>query len=240
MDSTEDQPQWKPLERNERRVLGVLVEKAKTTPDAYPLTLNALRTGCNQKSNRSPLVHFEEHEVEEALDGLREAGAVTCIQGDGRAEKYRHHAYEWLGVTKVELAVMAELLLRGAQTLGELRTRAARMAPIRSQADLTPVVDALIAKNLVLYLTRPGRGAIVSHNLYQPEELKRLRAEYEGGQGPAPQPAAEPPAVRQPGFREDPPAPDAAAELREEVATLRQELAALREEVEDLKQRALG
>ena len=122
---------WHPLEAIDRRVLGVLVEKAKTTPDVYPLSLNSLKSGCNQKSNRFPQMQLEESQIEDSLDRLRKFKAVTLIQGDGRVEKYRHLAYEWLGVGKVELAIMAELLLRGAQTIGELRARASRMAPIR-------------------------------------------------------------------------------------------------------------
>lgn len=168
-------PRWAALERNQRRVLGVLVEKAKTTPDNYPLSLNALRSGCNQKSNRFPQMELEEHHVEEAIDGLRHCGAVTIIQGDARVEKYRHRAYDWLGVDKLELAVMAELLLRGAQTVGELRGRAARMEPIKGMTELQPLLASLVEKNLVLYLTPPGRGAVVTHNLYQPQELEKVR-----------------------------------------------------------------
>src|SRR4029077_14108189 len=123
-------PRWRALERNERRVAGVLAEKAKTTPDNYPLTLNSLINGCNQKSNRFPQMQLDESQVSDALDGLRRAGAIALVQGDSRVEKYRHLLYDWLGVDKAELAVMTELLLRGAQTLGELRSRAARMEPM--------------------------------------------------------------------------------------------------------------
>lgn len=171
-------PKWTQLEPLERRVLGVLVEKAKTTPDAYPLTLKGLVTGSNQKSNRYPQMDVDEDRVEEAIDRLRTVGAVSIIQGDGRVEKYRHLAYDWLGVDKMELAVMAELLLRGAQTLGELRGRAARMEPIKGMAELGPLLESLQAKSLVIYLTPPGRGAVVTHNLYQPREMDKLRREH--------------------------------------------------------------
>jgi len=174
------QPQWTVLSRNERRVLGVLVEKAKTTPANYPLSQNALRNGCNQKSNRFPQIELEERHVDDALEDLRKRQAVTFIQGDSRVEKYRHLAYDWLGVDKVELAVMAELLLRGAQSIGELRGRAARMEPIKGMTELTPVLDSLMQKNLVIYLTPPGRGAVVTHNLYQPQELEKVRRDYGG------------------------------------------------------------
>ena len=124
------QPRWQPLGAIDRRVLGVLAEKAKTTPDIYPMSLNAICTGCNQKSNRSPLMQLEPSEIEESLDRLRELRAVGLIEGYGRVAKYRHYLYEWLGVDKVEMAVMTELLLRGDQTVGDLRGRAARMEPI--------------------------------------------------------------------------------------------------------------
>ena len=127
----------------------MLVEKAKTTPDNYPLSLNALVNGANQKSNRSPQMQLDEEQVAEAIDRLRMVGAVSIIQGDGRVEKYRHLLYEWLGVDKVELAVMAELLLRGEQTLGELRGRAARMEPIKGVSELQPIVDGLREKGLI-------------------------------------------------------------------------------------------
>src|SRR5262245_31160536 len=81
---------WQPISATERRVLGVLVEKAKTTPENYPLSLNGLRTGCNQKNNRSPLMQLEEEQVEEAIETLRKLGAVSVVQGSGRVDKYRH------------------------------------------------------------------------------------------------------------------------------------------------------
>src|SRR5437764_10503149 len=86
-------PRWQPLEAIERRVLGVLVEKAKTTPENYPLSVNALRSGCNQKNNRSPLMQLEEPPIEEALEKLRHLGAVAVVQGSGRVDRVRHLAY---------------------------------------------------------------------------------------------------------------------------------------------------
>ncbi len=105
------QHRWQPLGAIDRRVAGVLAEKAKTTPDAYPMSLNAVRTGCNQKSNRWPAMELEQDQVEESLDRLRAMGAVGLVEGGGRVQKYRHYLYEWLGVDKAELAVMTELLL---------------------------------------------------------------------------------------------------------------------------------
>ena len=132
------QHRWQPLGAIDRRVAGVLAEKAKTTPDAYPMSLNAVRTGCNQKSNRWPAMELEQDQVEESLDRLRALGAVGLVEGGGRVQKYRHYLYEWLGVDKAELAVMTELLLRGDQTVGELRSRATRMEPIADLAALGP------------------------------------------------------------------------------------------------------
>lgn len=174
----EEGPKWQKLDRIERRVAGVLVEKAKTTPDNYPLTLNSLLNGANQKSNRFPQMQLDEEHVFDALENLRKLGAIAEVQGDSRAAKFRHLLYDWLGVDKFEIAVMAELLLRGAQTLGELRGRAARMEKIPGISDLRPIIDSLYAKGLIVYLTPPGRGCIVTHALYQDQELEKLRAEH--------------------------------------------------------------
>ncbi len=165
-----DFPKWKPLKRIERRVVGVLIEKAKTTPDAYPLTLNSITTGCNQKSNRSPQMELDPDDVLICLDHLKELGAVTEIIGTGRVSKYRHNMYQWLGVDKTELAVVAELLLRGGQTLWELRARAARMEPIADIGALRPICKSLMEKSLLVALTPEGRGQIVDHGLYPPNE----------------------------------------------------------------------
>jgi uncharacterized protein len=181
------QRRWQPLQAIDRRVAGVLVEKAKTTPDAYPMTVNAIRTACNQKNNRYPLMEVEAEDVEESLARLRALGVVGEIQGSGRANKYRHHLYDWLGVEKVEMAVMAELLLRGTQTEGELRGRAARMEPIADVAALRPVITALKAKGLVISLTSVGRGHVVTHALYEARELEKVRREFENA-APADEP----------------------------------------------------
>ncbi len=232
-------PRWKPVEALERRVLGVLVEKAKTTPENYPLSLNSLKSGCNQKNNRAPLMQVEEDQVDAALETLRHLGAVAVIQGSGRVDKFRHLAYEWLGVDKVELAVMAELLLRGAQTVGELRGRAARMEPIKDLAELRPVLDSLQKKGLLMFLTPEGRGAVVTHTLYQDRELEKVRREATS-LGPSEAPPERGPAVevaRSQGAVASSPAirsggdPEL-AQLREDVAALRREFAAARAEFE--------
>src|SRR4029079_16809871 len=187
--------QWQPLNMRQRRVFGVLVEKAKTTPDVYPMTINGLVSGSNQKSNREPVMNLSSDDVEQVLEELRGLGAVTEVQGSGRVAKYRHHAYEWLGVEKTELAVMTELLLRGEQTLGELRGRAARMEPIADMAALRPVVDSLLKKGLMVELTPPGRGQVVSHNLYKERELNELKAHFAGYVAPGSDEADAPPLV---------------------------------------------
>ena len=115
------------LDLYERRLLGVLVEKAKTTPDAYPLTTNALRTGCNQKSNRFPQMDFDEDRVESVADALRQKGALTLVQGDSRVERFRHRAYDWFGVDKTELAVLTGL--RSRRRTNRLSPRPASTRP---------------------------------------------------------------------------------------------------------------
>ena len=169
-------PRWKPLDPVQRRVLGVLIEKAKTTPGSYPISVNAIVAGCNQKNNRDPVTAYDDFDVEKALGELQVLSLVKEIDWVGRVAKYKHLAYEWLGVRPVELAVLAELLLRGSQAMGELRVRAARMEPIEDLAALKPIVEGLIERKLMLALTPPGRGQIVSHNLYPPDELASARA----------------------------------------------------------------
>jgi len=166
--------QWRPLPARQRRVLGTLMEKSKTTPDAYPLTILALTTGCNQKSNRFPVNNYSLEQIEESVNQMKLIGAVVLVHGNGRVPKVRHLGYQWLGVDKVEAAVMTELLLRGQQTLGELRSRASRMEPIDDMAHLQQLLEGLQQRNLVLYLTPPGRGQIVSHNLYPEHERQAL------------------------------------------------------------------
>ena len=179
-----------------RRVLGVLVEKAKTTPDSYPLTVNAIKTGCNQKSNRNPQMDLAADDIMATLDELRELRAVSEVQGDGRADKYRHRAYDWLDVDKVELAVLAELLLRGEQTVGELRGRAARMEPISGLPELMPILGRLREKGLLWDVTPQGRGQIVSHRLFLPSE-KHLPDVPAASEAPAPSQVAVPVAAPQ-------------------------------------------
>ena len=164
----------------ERRVVGVMVEKAKTTPEYYPMTVAAIVAACNQKSNRDPVTNYDQDDVEETLQGLRKKGAVILIEGSGRVAKWKHTLYEWLKVSKVELAVLAELLLRGPQTEGELRARASRMEPLADLPALQAILEALTPRSLIHYLSPPGqkRGVFVTHGLYPPEELEKVRAGF--------------------------------------------------------------
>ena len=148
--------------RDDAVVWGVLVEKAKTTPEYYPLTVAAIVTGCNQKSNRDPVTNYDPDDVEETLHGLRKKGAVILVEGGGRVARWKHTLYDWLKVSKVELAVMAELLLRGPQTEGELRARASRMEPLPDLAALQAVLEALAARALVSISRRRARSAACS------------------------------------------------------------------------------
>ncbi|QDT01641.1 hypothetical protein K227x_00080 [Rubripirellula lacrimiformis] len=178
-DSDGDENKVRPLSECARRVLGVLVEKAKTTPDNYPLTLASLISGSNQKSNRSPKMDVDDEDVLLALDELKAAGAAREIQGSGRAVKYRHAAYDWFGIDGPGSAVITELLLRGPQTIGELRTRASRMHPFDDLAATQTCVDDLIAKGLVEAVTPAGRGQMYAHTLYPPVERQYLNARIE-------------------------------------------------------------
>ncbi len=233
---------WQPLGAIDRRVIGVLAEKAKTTPDVYPMSLNGIASGCNQKSNRAPLMQLEPADVEEALDRLRGLGAVGLVEGYGRVQKYRHYLYDWLGVDKVELAVMTELLLRGDQTVGELRGRAARMEPIADLAALQPVLDSLKSKGLLIALTPEGRGHVVSHALYKPREVDALKAKYQGG-GPTAVATDNEPRVAGPAAsvspRAGPPTNDsdggAPSAMRRELADLRAEVAQLHNDLDELR-----
>ena len=246
-------PKWQQLNSRQRRVAGVLVEKAKTTPDAYPMTLNGIVVGCNQKSNREPQMNLSPDDVEQVLDELRQMGAVAEVQGTGRVAKYRHYMYDWLGVDKFEIAVMTELLLRGEQTLGELRQRASRMEAINDLAALEAIVQGLVARKLMIELTPPGRGQIVSHGLYKDRELPELRAQYSGYRPPVrddayedrpqqPSPAApasspaipsRPTAAPSPGSV----TPDMLAEIQVELAELRAEVGRLRIQVRELEEK---
>lgn len=209
--------EWPTLDRLERRVLGVLVEKAKTTPDAYPLSVNALVTGCNQKSNRDPLMDVSDLDAEETLERLKKRGWAIQITG-GRVVRWRHALYEAWQVGKVELAVLGELLLRGPQTEGELRGRASRMEPIDDLDALRSVLKRLAERRLVVSLSPEcRRGSVVTHGFHDATELERLRGRTHLVTQDEPEPRPMPP-----------------DETQSEIASLRRALAELQAAVVDL------
>lgn len=223
---------WVPLTDRERRVAGVLVEKQKTTPENYPMSINAIVTACNQKSARDPITNYDADDVEETLDSLRKKGAAVLVEGSGRVVRYKHTLYDWLGLRNkpVEMAIVAELLLRGPQTEGDLRSRAARMEPIPDLAALQTMLGELVGRGLVIYLSPPGqkRGVIVTHGLYPPGELERVRS-AQAQSAPATDEAPRSTSTRS----------DELATLRSEVESLRAEVRSLAAEVQTLKA-ALG
>lgn len=219
---------WPVLDTNERRVLGVLIEKQKTlSSDAYPMSLNALVTGSNQKSNRDPVLDLEEDDVEEALVRCKNRGLAAKVIG-GRVERWRHLLYEAWHVNKVEMAILGELLLRGPQTEGELRGRASRMEPIDDLENLRKVLKPLVDRNLVVYLTPEGRGAMLTHGFHDKTELTRLQSRAASAPAPVERPAPVPSPVSSP-----PPA----SRTEERAPALEAALAALKQEQEASMQR---
>ena len=200
-----------PLEPLELRVLGVLLEKELSTPEYYPLTLNALVNGCNQSSNRAPVLALDEAAVQAALDGLRERRLVATVQGAGsRTVKFAQRLTENLGLAVQEAAVLAELLLRGPQTPGELRSRTTRMYPFQELEE----VDAALA------MLAEAEPAPLTTRLPRAPGMKEARhAQLLGGPVSSQEPLAAP-------------APGLAAQ----VAALTADLARLRAEFEAFRQ----
>jgi hypothetical protein len=146
----------------EIRVLGCLIEKQRTTPDVYPLTLNALRHACNQATNRDPVVDYDEETIRTALARLSRKGYARLASGPGsRVVKYRHLLDEALSVSHAELSLLAVLMLRGAQTPGELKQRTERLHPFASLHEIDTVLDSLIERGYVARLERrPGQKEV--------------------------------------------------------------------------------
>jgi uncharacterized protein YceH (UPF0502 family) len=146
----------------EIRVLGCLIEKQRTTPDAYPLSLNALRLACNQTTNRDPVVTYEEREIKAALDRMSHRGWTRFASSAGsRALKYRHLLDEALNLAESELVLLAVLMLRGPQTLGELKQRSERMHSFESLAQVAETLDLLAERELAARLDRqPGQKEV--------------------------------------------------------------------------------
>lgn len=196
------------LNSHEARVLGVLIEKAFTTPDQYPLSLNAVTNGCNQKSNRNPVIDFSEAEVRIALQGLRMKGLMgVSVPSGSRVEKYRQNGKETLKLGDKSLSVLAELLIRGPQTAGELRTRAKRMRDIPDLAAMDQCLQDLDQAGFIR--TLPGGRATRYVQTLCPE----LHPD-----GPE---ADEPPALSEAAtLAAPPPSPDRFSALEERVAEL--------------------
>src|SRR5579862_1567804 len=130
------------LNENEVRVLGALMEKDATTPEYYPMSLNALVNACNQKSNRDPVVQYDDETVEQALETLRDKGLALSISGVGsRVQKYGHRIAEKLNLGRREAAILCELMIRGPQTLGELRTHSDRMHHFDDVTEVETVIE---------------------------------------------------------------------------------------------------
>src|SRR6476469_8888081 len=141
------------------RVIGCLMEKQRTTPDQYPLTLNALRLACNQATNREPVVDYDEETIRGAVARLRSRGWIRFASGQGsRAAKYRHLIDDALSLDRAEQAVLTVMLLRGPQTPGELKGRTERLYPFGSLADVEDTIQRLIARNYAERIDRrPGQ-----------------------------------------------------------------------------------
>jgi uncharacterized protein YceH (UPF0502 family) len=235
---------WPVLDLHERRVLGVLSEKQKTTPNNYPLTLNALVSGCNQTSNREPVLNLDDAAVEEVLARLQKKGLVNRVTGS-RADRWRHLMYDTWKVTSAEMAVLTELLLRSPQTEGELRGRVSRMEPVEDVEALRALLKPLAERRLVVYLTPQGkRGTTLTHGFHDPKELERLRAAQPvepAGTPAAPATAAAPQPTAS---REEVAALEARLEsagaematLRTTVTELQATVAALAEQLRQLKE----
>lgn len=217
-----------PLNAHEIRVLGCLVEKAVTTPDYYPLTLNSLTLACNQQSNRDPVVAFDETTVVRALDGLREKRLASVFTGaESRVAKYKHALTGALLLTPAEVGLLCMLMLRGPQTLAELRTRTERFQPFESLAEVEEALQVLATRQpqpLVVKLPRlPGtKEPRYAHRLAGPIDVAALAA---GAATPAPEPATL--LVRAEN--------DRLAQLTAEMAALRTELAELRQQFAEFR-----
>ena len=214
----------------EIRVLGCLLEKQRTTPDQYPLTLNALRAACNQSTNRDPIVGYDDDVIRDALRRLGNRRWTRLASG-ARAPKYRHLLDEALPMGDDERAVMTVLMLRGPQTPGELKQRAERMQPFADLDAVIATLDALAVRGLAERMERrPG----------QKEERYRhlLDSDYDDAEPrpaePAPLAAAPMPARAAPEPAAPAPPPlddDRVGRLEREVAALREELAELRSQL---------
>jgi hypothetical protein len=213
----------------EARVLGALIEKEITTPEYYPLSLNALVNACNQKNNRDPVTALDEVEVRQALHGLEDEHLAGPVRGDGRVPKYEHHIQEVFNFTRGEIAVICVLLLRGLQTPGELRGRTERMYRFDELSDVQSVLQRLMAREpaLVKVLPRqPGtKEARYAHLLsgdveaFEPAVSSAHASAYSSASASS---------------SSDPELQERMAQLEAEVAILTRELGELRQQFEQI------
>jgi uncharacterized protein YceH (UPF0502 family) len=219
----------------EQRVLGCLIEKRWTTPDQYPLSLNALRLACNQSTNRDPVTRYDEDTVYAAAQRLCQYGLARLASGhSSRATKYRHLGEDGLRLNREQLAVLAVLLLRGPQTPGELKSRTERMAALASLADVERILGELAQRDYVRRLgRRPGQKEDRFGHLLGGADSEG--ADSQGADGAT---ATEPPprAVSAAPANAPAPLPGPAGdpELAARVAALEDEVAALRAELQEL------
>lgn len=221
------------LTPEELRVLGCLIEKGITTPDYYPMTLNALTAACNQKTNRAPVVQYDEKTVVRALDSLRDKELTRVVSGhDMRVPKYYHRFTDARGFSGPEVAVLCELMLRGPQTPGELRGRGSRMHPFEDRAEVEAVLESLAAREggaAVVKLPRqPGfKESRFAHLLGDPPEIE----EPPGDAGPGEPGGARPEAARLAAAAED----QRLERLEAAVAEMTAEIASLRAAFEEFR-----
>ncbi len=225
----------------EQRVLGCLIEKRWTTPEQYPLSLNALRLACNQSTNRDPVTGYDEDTVRDAAQRLSRYGLARLASYHGsRAVKYRHLAEEALGLEREPLALLGVLLLRGAQTPGELKSRSERMAPLGSLADVERILGELGERGYVRRLARrPGQKEDrFEHLLGGASEDGRMAPDAQGApvSGSPSSAGASATATGPPAPPVLPsPSPPAAGRLEARVAALEAEVDRLRAELSELR-----
>jgi uncharacterized protein len=196
----------------ETRIVGCLMEKERTTPENYPLSLNSLALACNQSTNRDPIVSYDEKLIEETLWDLREKKLAVCVFGDGaRVQKYRHSLLEHYELSRADAAVMCVLMLRGPQTVGELRTRTERLYPFRDLGELESCLSAL----------QQGSDPLVRYMPQRPGQKERRYAQLLSGEPVEPDPST----ISAP-----------TSPMNERVTKLEQQCAALQLELADLRE----
>lgn len=249
-DSTEqtELPPITSLSSAQRRVLGTMIEKGLTVPESYPMTLKALTTGCNQKSARHPITNYQEADVEETLGELRELGLAAVVHTEsGRTERFRHYVRRrFSSLSEPQVAILGELLLRGRQSVGDLRGRASRMAPPASLDSLEQLRTELTGLVVLKLVQSDGpldrRGVEIDHNLYQPREGQTMTVRTTLDDEPvvaAPAPSITSPAVSRPiapASGANVPTAAASADLLNRIVALEKTCADLRSENQELRE----